>query len=382
MINILGINISSDSPKEAWAKIQSFLDSSSQHYLVTPNPEIVLAAQNDEEYFHILNQADLALPDGMGLKLAAGLLGKKLGRITGSDLTPKLLELAQAKGYPVLIINWKQGLSSSQDISQSLSEKYPRLSFEVWDQDRENWNIKETKAKICFCALGAPYQEKFIWHNLKKMPSVKLALGIGGSFDFLTGKAQRAPKLMRRFGLEWLYRVIKRPQRIKRIYNATVVFSLKVINWRFILPFKYRPNVACLLYQFKNQQPYILLVERTDEPGHWQLPQGGTDGLDLKAAATKELSEETGNNKFAIRAVYQNLYRYQTSFKNQRHSGYRGQKQGLAIAEFTGQESDIKTNYWDHSGHKWVKADELLSACDPIRRESYEIYLKKFNDII
>ncbi len=394
MIKILGIKLDTEKKTEILNKIRSFLISSGQHYIVTPNPEIVLLSQKDEEYFYILNHADISLPDGIGLKFAAMTLGRNIPRITGSDLTKDLLLMAEETHDEILIINWKKGLSSRQDISVALQKNYPQLKFEIWDIDRDqasnpDWTPETTQAKIMFVGLGAPYQEKFIFHQLAKMPAVKVALGIGGSFDFLTGKIKRAPKAMRRLGLEWLYRVISQPQnrqkRLKRIFNATVVFTSKVIHWRFILPLKYRPNVACLLYRIKNNQTQILLVERTDEPDHWQILQGGTDGLSLKEAAKKELQEETNSDKFNIKAVFQNLYRYRNnSIHNgyNKHAGYKGQKQSLVIAEFYGNDQDIKTNFWEHLNHKWVPVDKLIEEAHPLRRPSYKIYLKKFEDII
>ncbi|OIO08507.1 hypothetical protein COX67_02640 [Candidatus Falkowbacteria bacterium CG_4_10_14_0_2_um_filter_36_22] len=394
MVKILGIKLNTEPKTEILNRIRSWLSSPRQHYIVTPNPEIVLLAQKDEEYFYILNHADISLPDGIGLKFAALTLGKNIPRITGSDLTQDILIMAQESQDPILIINWEKGLSSANDISVALENIYPRLQFEIWDVDRAealkpDWKPRATIAKIMFAALGAPYQEKFIFHQLAKIPTVKVALGIGGSFDFLTHKIKRAPKLMRRLGLEWLYRVISQPinrkKRLKRIYNATCVFVVKVINWRFILPFKYRPNVACLLYKIENNQSQILLVERTEEPGHFQLPQGGTDGLSLKAAAIKELGEELNSGKFTVKAVFQNLYRYKIDPKKNgynRAAGYQGQKQGLVIAEFNGQDSDIRINFWDHSSYKWVPADKLIDESHPVRREGYKIYLKKLKSII
>ncbi|PIT94771.1 hypothetical protein COT98_02320 [Candidatus Falkowbacteria bacterium CG10_big_fil_rev_8_21_14_0_10_39_9] len=390
MIKILGVKLNTESKAEILDRIRSFLASYSQHYIVTPNPEIVLLAQNDEEYFYILNQADLSLPDGIGLKFAGLTMGRNIPRISGSDLTRDLLKLAETEHEPVLIINWKKGLSSATEITTALKTLYPQLQLEVWDLDRieadqKDWLPKMTSAKIMFVNLGAPYQEKFIWHQLAKLPTVKVALGIGGSFDFLTGKAQRAPKLMIILGLEWLFRVIKQPRRLKRIYQATAVFITKIINWRFILPFKYRPNVACLLYKIRDGKIYILLVKRTAENNYWQLPQGGTDGLSLKEAGQKELREETNTDKFKVQAIYKNLYRYEIDPKHnnyQRHTGYKGQKQGLLIAEFKGKDPDIKVNYWDHSRFQWVTFDKLIETVHPEKREGYKIFLKKLGDII
>ena len=306
-INILDINISKIKKNEILNKIKEYLNSGNQHYIVTPNPEIILTAQKDEEFFYILNKADLAIPDGIGLKFAGWIIGKNIKRITGADLVKDILQLS-IKNYQLKIaaINLKNGLSNKSDIEMVL-ENYGIKKYLVEDIEKESAHrlsipmiekLNNFKSDILFCALGAPYQEKIIYHNLKKIPSIKLAIGVGGAFDFLTGKIKRAPKIFRIIGLEWLWRLSKQPRRWKRIYNATIIFPWEFFKWRFIHPFLYRNNVACLLYKKEANNFKILLVERMDMPGHWQLPQGGTDGENLITAGARELSEEVGCNKF------------------------------------------------------------------------------------
>ncbi|MDO8260526.1 MAG: WecB/TagA/CpsF family glycosyltransferase, partial [Candidatus Magasanikbacteria bacterium] len=383
---------------ETLEKIEGFLAGSGQHYLVTPNPEILLLSHQDEEFFYILNHADLSLPDGIGLRFSAWLLREDLYRITGVKLTEEILKIAEAKNYKVAVINWCCGLSSQADIEVSLCDKYPKLNFIVEDIERGQdisacARVQEFKPDVMFVALGAPHQEKFIYHNLNKVPSVKVALGIGGAFDFITGKTKRAPKLMRRLGVEWLWRLFSHPQdrwnRAKRIYNAVIVFTFKVLQWRFIMPFQYRPNVACLLYKKVGEKYQVLLVERKDEAGHWQLPQGGLDGLDLETAGAKELREEIGNEKFAVRASYKNLHKYR--FDNSksrhrgavytRHAGYGGQRQGLLIAEYLGTDEDIKISFWDHADWKWVESEKLVETVHEVRKPAVRIYLEKFKQL-
>lgn len=395
LMNILGVNISELSFSELILKIREFLTDAGQHYIVTPNPEIILAAHADEEFFYVLNQADLAIADGFGLKIAAALMGKKLNRISGSDLSPEIIKIAQNLKYKIAIINWNEGLSSSQQITSALNAKYPGLEFVIISTERKSFlSVEELeilnnfKPQILFSALGAPYQEKIIYHNLKKIPSLKLALGVGGSFDFMTGRAKRAPKFFRTIGLEWFWRLLKQPKRIKRIYRATFVFLEKIFNWLVIQPLSYRPNVVCWLYKHENEKYKILLVERSEELEHWQLPQGGTDGESLSVAGARELREETGNDKFTVQATYKNLYRYRVPRTIQGNVtirdkyGYIGQKQGLCLAEFNGQDSDIKISFWDHTAWKWVELDNLISSLHPIRKEGAEIFLKKFQEYI
>jgi len=396
-MNILGINVSELKPEGLWLKIQELLADGRPHYLVTPNPEIILASHHDEEFFYILNEADLAPADGFGLKIAAWLNGQNLSRISGSDLSPKLLELAAKKNLKVAVINWTGGLSSQEEIKAILRQKYPQLDSLVIDSERnqelkseDRKRLEDFQAKIMFVALGAPYQEKFIWHNLNRLPGLSLALGVGGTFDFLTGKIKRAPKLMRTLGLEWLWRLIRQPQRYRRIFRATVVFSYKVFRSRFIYPYFYRPNVACWLYRRQGDGYEVLIVERQDEAEHWQLPQGGTDGQNLTRAGARKLSEELGTEKFAVKTCYHNVFRYTFASVGQKkklnsrvnQNNYKGQKQGLCIAEFQGQDSDIKVNFWDHRAWAWVKAEEVADKVNSCRQAGARIFAAKFQEYL
>ena len=392
MTNILGINLSDLNQNDLLERLDFFLNSEAGHYLVTPNPEIILRAVKNEEYFHIINSADLAIADGFGLVLAGLLQGKKIPRITGSDLTPKLLLKAEREHLKILIINWGGGLSKASDIKDVLKVRYPKLISKILDTDRkdklntlENKQINDFAPKLVFITLGAPYQEKLIWHELKNWPSVRLALAVGGSFDFLTGKIKRAPKLMRFLGFEWLWRLLSQPKRYKRIWQATVVFAYKVLNATLVRPFFYRPNVAIMLYKKTTEGVKILIVSREDDPSHWQLPQGGTDGENIYTAGARELREEINTDKFTIIKTFKNLHAYRFPKKirgHERHTGYKGQKQSLAIAEFGGQDQDIKINYWDHVAWQWVDLDKLLNTVHPHRQASVKKFLPKFLETV
>lgn len=411
MANILGIILSELTEIAVLKKIDDFLNSTKQYYIVTPNPEIILEAGRDEEFFYILNKAGLSLADGFGLKIAGWIYGKNIPRLTGSDLTIKLLEHSEKQGIKIIVLNWESGLSSAEEINSALKNKYQKLDFLIINVNRDKFlkpevieKINNFEGKILFSALGFPYQEKIIYHNLPKLPKVIVALGIGGSFDFITGKIKRAPKIMRSLGLEWLWRLIKQPtgkiKRLKRIYRATFVFLAKILRARFLSPFLYRPNVACILYKKENdlngeKALKILLVEREDERNHWQLPQGGRDGQDTATAGSRELREEIGTDKFLARGVFKNVYRYKFGSNNSINLktgidiidsrkykfDYKGQKQDLFIAEFTGEDSDLKICFWDHVAWKWVEADKLVEEVHEVRRRAAKIFLTKFKSL-
>lgn len=239
MPNILGIKLSDLKQKQALIEIDDWLRNKKKGYLVTPNPEIILSALKDNVLKNIINQADFSLADGFGLKIAAKLKGQRIKRVTGSDLSLDLLDLAQNNNYKVAIIIWNRGLSNQEDVTISLEKKYPNLDFQVYKSDRIETldtklisEINKFHPQLLFVALGSPEQEKIIYNNLAKLESVNLALGVGGTFDFITKKVKRAPHFLRYLGLEWLWRLILQPRRIKRIYRATLVFIYKVLTYK------------------------------------------------------------------------------------------------------------------------------------------------------
>jgi 8-oxo-dGTP pyrophosphatase MutT (NUDIX family) len=240
---------------------------------------------------------------------------------------------------------------------------------------------------LLFVTLGSPFQEKVIYHQMPKLPSIRLAMAVGGSFDFLTGKRKRAPRWLRAIGLEWFWRLAIQPSRWRRIYRAVLVFPYKFIRWKVFLPYFYRSNVVCLLYKKEGDGYKIFIVERTDKKDHWQLPQGGTKAETLMEAGARELREEIGSDKFRAIAAMPNLWKYDFGsdtgkYKVQRHAGYRGQRQGLFIAEYLGQDSEIKINYFDHSAWRWVEAEKLIESVFTLRQESTKVFLEKFMETI
>jgi N-acetylglucosaminyldiphosphoundecaprenol N-acetyl-beta-D-mannosaminyltransferase len=243
--NILGVLIDKLSLGQVLRKTEEFLGDGKKHYIVTPNPEFVMLARQDEEFKNILNQADIAIPDGFGLVLASWWLGDKIPeRITGVELVWELARLAEKKNYSLYLLGGKEGIAESAQ--GKLKEKFPNLRIvgaEVGMSNQEfrimNYELVERINKvepdILFVAFGQGKQEKWIYHNLPKLNSVKLAVGVGGTFDYLAGRVFRAPKILRRLGLEWLWRLIVEPWRWKRIITAAILFPLAVLKKKKII---------------------------------------------------------------------------------------------------------------------------------------------------
>jgi exopolysaccharide biosynthesis WecB/TagA/CpsF family protein len=306
--------------------------------------------------------------------------------------------MAMAEKIKIGVLLWKKGLSEKADVEKVLREKYPTLEFYVETLEREvgtpvSPEFLNFQPKIVFVAFGFPYQEKFIFHNLVKVPSAKVVMGVGGTFDFLTGRRKRAPKFFRAIGLEWSWRLLIDPRRVNRIFNAVVVFSAKVFKSKFICPLFYRPNVVCLLYKKEGDRYKILIVKRRDDSSHWQLPQGGTDDESLLIAGAREAREELNTDKFIAKRVYKNVYRYRfgdwhskvnsdENLSRRIKYNYKGQAQGLFIGEFTGKDEDIKINYWDHSQWKWVDSEKLVDEVHLVRKRAAERFLKRFKEFV
>lgn len=218
-MELLGISISGASHEEILDHVRVFLFESKFHRIATVNPEFLVLATKDEVFRQSLLRADLCIADGFGVVLAGILQGEKMTRFPGADLVKEILTLAERENYGVSLVLKKDGLSSYEEIKEALLKKHPglRIASEL------------EQSEIILCNFGAPEQEIFL-ENLRSNPgNIRLAIGVGGSFDYLTNKLRRAPKVMRFLGLEWLWRLILQPKRVQRIWNAVIVFSIKVL---------------------------------------------------------------------------------------------------------------------------------------------------------
>lgn len=223
-MEIFGVPIDNLTGVEVRKKIEGFLREPQFHRITTVNPEFLLLALKNQAFKRSLLTADLRIADGFGVHLPFWLAKERLkARISGADLVPLILHLAEQDNLTIHLVLRPDGLSTEDEIKATLQKTYPKLRLvDTVDQ-----------AVIVFNNFGAPLQEMFL-ENLRTNPSsIRLAMGVGGSFDFLTGKIRRAPKWLRDIGLEWLWRLILQPTRYKRIWNSVFVFSFRACQeWR------------------------------------------------------------------------------------------------------------------------------------------------------
>ncbi len=198
-------------------------DSDRCHHVCTTNPEFIIIAQSDPNFHNILKRADLCVPDGVGLLWAARRKGMSLPeRVTGSDGVPLIAEQAAEKGWKLYFLGAAPGVADRA--AEVLQKRHPTLQIvgiysgtpAPEEEDEIVAMINSSAADLLFVAYGAPEQDKWIARNLPRL-QVKMAMGVGGSFDFIAGVIPRAPLWMRQAGLEWLYRLYLQPSRIGRM---------------------------------------------------------------------------------------------------------------------------------------------------------------------
>ena len=242
---ILEINVLSTNIKEVLARVEGFISCNTKFYIVTPNPEIILMAQEDKKLKEAMNGTELAIPDGVGLKFAV----PGLQIIKGRELFSELIKLAVKKNWKVFLLG---GLGDEAKMALSkLQISYPKLQIQSFrgpklDQNTEPSTeidkkllmeaiekINKFAPQLLFVAFGNPKQEIWVHENYSKL-SIGGTMAVGGAFRYVAGLSKLPPKWMANIGLEWLWRLICEPNRIGRIWNAVIIFPLKVMLFKIL----------------------------------------------------------------------------------------------------------------------------------------------------
>ena len=206
--------------RHACACVEGLIESGQKAYSVAINPEKIYKAEHDRELAELINGAQVCICDGIGAALAFRVLyGRSLKRITGVALFFELVKKAAEKGWKIYLLGASP--ESNQGAYDALLAKYPGLSivgrhdgyFE--DSDRVIEDINRSAADILFLAMGSPKQEQWIAENRDKI-NAAFCMGVGGTFDVVSGKVKWAPAICRKTGTEWLYRLVSEPKRWRR----------------------------------------------------------------------------------------------------------------------------------------------------------------------
>jgi len=280
-VKILGVKVDALTKDRLLEKAIEYIEGRDQNYIVTTNSEFIVCAEKDDEFKKIINFSDLSIPDGGGIiwadyflklpvEIPAGLPKKKRRayrrrkiraqflfslmlnliypwalkkripqRLSGADFVLSLCPIMAKKNCSLYLL----GGSKEESVAYKfgLEKMFPDLiisgikgGFSREDIPNEELvkAVNKAKPEILLVALGHPYQEKWIYHNLDKVPSVKLAVGVGGTLDYLSGRKKRAPKALQKLNLEWLWRLILEPKRWRRVKNAVIVFPRQVYRYK------------------------------------------------------------------------------------------------------------------------------------------------------
>ncbi len=221
------------SEKEYFNLLKEYLENNEKKFIITANPETLTMAETDEEVSKmLLDKNNSVVPDGIAIVKACKMLDIPVTeRIAGVDIAEYLLYEASQLKKKVYLFGSKQEVIDG--MKNVIKKKYSGIKLVgatngyIEDKDKEFENIKKAKPDVIMVALGIPYQEKLIYKHLKDFEK-GIFIGVGGSFDVLSGTKKRAPKIFIKLNLEWLYRIMCEPKRLKRFWNNNVKFILKI----------------------------------------------------------------------------------------------------------------------------------------------------------
>ncbi|MFH1426677.1 MAG: WecB/TagA/CpsF family glycosyltransferase [Candidatus Kerfeldbacteria bacterium] len=231
-ISIFGIPIDNVSLPGAMDRINKWIvDSDCMKLIITPNPEILLHARNHPDFAAVLSKADLSVADGFGIRL----FSRITNTVRGVDVAGHLMDIAHAKKLSVHCVIRKDGLSGEQDIIAAMKTRWPDAVVSAHSIMKDQWlNDPPTgiSADLLLVGLGFPEQELWLGKHLDSAGPSAVGIGVGGTFDFWSGTATRAPRWIQAVHLEWLWRLLQQPNRIIRIVNAVVVFPISLLLFR------------------------------------------------------------------------------------------------------------------------------------------------------
>lgn len=432
IIDVAGLNLSSVIKQEFLNSLLLRLKQGQKTSVITPYSEFLHAALLDPKLLKLFNTADFSLPDGIGVIWASKFLSLKLSfsnyylkivqaflqmvysgaaillnrkyvyeyfpeKIVGADLFWDLIKIAEQNKFTIYL------LGPEHDIPQKakllLESRYPNLSIvgftnQYWNNPEIITEINDLQPDMVFVAFPARHQERWILENFPKL-NIKFIIGLGGTLDYAVGNKVPPPKFIRASGLEWLYRLITQPTRVKRIWNAFIGLITALVRYKVFNSLPYRENAVAVIIDPQNK---ILICQRNpkgyaygssrtkndDFSDYWQLPQGGVDYKeDIIAGARREAYEEVGlsNLEHFKTSSVTNDYIWNNAVRRLlfNHLKYKGQSQTIVYFKFKGSVSDVVLDNNEFVNYDWVNLSELSTRLHFERQSLVEIIIKELS---
>lgn len=436
-IDVAGLKIDSITKQELLKALLKRIQAGKKTFITTPYSEFLYHIFQKPKLLSIFNKADFAVADGIGIFLAKKYLEIPLTyknywlkilqtsfqlkytlasiifyppfvksalpeKIVGADLVWDLARLASENNLSIFLLggfNNTAELTAKKLTTYNLQLKIAGFSNKNPDDLTAVDDINKSGADILLVAYGPLIQEKWISENLDKL-NIKVAIGVGGTFDYIAGVKKTPPKIIRYSGFEWLWRLITQPYRFKRIINATfgIIFGL----WRYKVfnSFPLRPNVALVILNSENKVlvgqrgPKDFRIDIISNPldsqnnNYWQFPQGGIDPREeLAKAAKREAFEETGITELELIAISKqtNIYYWNNAlrtFWRNRNYKYVGQKQNVVYFRYNGNNSDIKLDNFEFINYEWVDINSLLEKIHKEKQPLAKIVSEDLKNLI
>lgn len=412
VINIAGLRVNTESKQQILETLSTRLDSGERTIIFTPYSEFLYRALRNPELMELLNSADISIPDGIAMLWAAVYLQIPLtargyypkiiqalwqmvysgasivlfpkyvrqiipNKIVGADFFWDLVKLADARGQSVYFLG---GFGQTPKLlAEKVKNAFPTLNIVGWSNKNPRdpsiiSDVVKAKADFIFVAFGPINQERWIVGHAAEVKA-KVAIGLGGTFDYIVGDKMHPPRFMRAMGLEWLYRLITQPHRLNRIWQAVPGLITLLVRYKVFNSMPLRQNVVCVII---NTQGKVLVCQRkplnkkrdiASSAGrkfdnYWQFPQGGLNrGEDLVVAAKREANEETGLSN--LEYIKTSDADYQYTWNNAvrplwtNHLKYSGQHQRIVYLKHLGIDEDVSVDGREFIDYQWVELQHL-----------------------
>lgn len=430
-IDVAGLLISPVTKQFLLDQIRQRTQRREKTFVVTPYSEFLYASLLRPEVRSLLNSADFAVADGIGIlwadlfltqplpgKYFYGKMIRAVGqiiwtgasillkpqllyrripeKIVGADLIWDLAQLAADHNFTMFLLGGRGRVA--EQAGERLRAKFPNLkivgtSNKNYDDPSIIDEVNAARPDFLLVAFNPLIQEQWLSDNLSKT-TASFGIALGGTFDYLAGAKKAPPRFIRTAGLEWLWRLFTQPSRLVRIYRAFWGLITALLKFKVYGSMPYRQNAVAIV---RNRDGKILLCRRApniekvvlskDFTDYWQFPQGGLDrGEDLVAGAKRELNEETGILSAVAIQTAQYINRYTWNNGNRRlfthrRYWYRGQEQGTVFFQFIGDDSEIKLDDRELVEFCWLTPDEVLEKIAPERRPHAAAVLAELKEI-